>query len=191
MSKKKDEVLDEEVKEENIEEKDAEFEALPEEEADALIELKKMYDEKEKEAADFKDKYMRNLAEYDNFRKRSQKEKSDMFDKGIMETVNGFLDIMDNFDRALQGLNKDELDEKSKSFADGIEMIRKQFDKTLDTIGVSQIEAVGNEFDPTKHNAVQHCEDENAGDNIVVEEYQKGYMYNDKVIRYSMVKVAN
>lgn len=159
--------------------------------ADEISNIEKILEEKTLEAEANNEKYMRTLAEYDNFRKRTQKEKSDMYDKGIMDTVLGFLEIIDNFDRALNGIDTNTLDEKNKSLYDGITMIRKQFDKTLDNIGVKPIEAVGCEFDPNVHNAVTHAEDENFGENIVSEEFQKGYIYNDKVIRYSMVKVVN
>lgn len=145
-------------------------------------------DQKLKEA---NDKYVRLYAEFDNFRKRTQVEKCDMYDKGIIETVSSFLDVIDNFDRALQGFNKNEMDEKQKVLFDGIEMIRGQMDKALNKIGVTAIDAVGEEFNPNIHNAVMHVEDENLGENVVAEELQRGYMYNDKVVRHSMVKVAN
>lgn len=206
---KNDNVLNEEIQNQNIEEnnvlEDTNENNVETESNDAnevndnevkltneeILNIEKILEEKTLEAATNNEKYMRTLAEYDNFRKRTQKEKSDMYDKGIMDTVLGFLEIIDNFDRALSGIQVEELDEKNKSLYDGITMIRKQFDKTLDNIGVKPIEAVGCEFNPNVHNAVTHAEDENLGENMVAEEFQKGYIYNDKVIRYSMVKVVN
>ncbi|MCQ2978805.1 MAG: nucleotide exchange factor GrpE [Clostridia bacterium] len=158
---------------------------------DAMIELQDKVDKLTEESKANLDKYMRTLAEYDNFRKRTQKEKSDMYDKGIIDTVSNFLDVIDNFDRALNGINKNDIDEKTKTLFDGIEMIRSQMDKALNKIGVTAIEASGKEFDPNIHNAVMHVDDESLGENVVAEELQRGYMYNDKVVRHSMVKVAN
>lgn len=189
----KKEEINEETSNESSNEENAE-ETLEEENEEVKEAEEKTEDEltKAKEEAKLNyDKYLRVCAEYDNYQKRTQREKCDMYDKGIMETVGNFLDVIDNFDRALSGIKKDELDDKSKAVVDGIEMIRSQMDKALNKIGVTAIEAKDKEFDPRYHNAVMHVEDENIGENIIVEELQRGYMFNDKVVRCSMVKVAN
>ena len=134
------------------------------------------------------DRLQRSMAEFDNFRKRSEKEKSSMFDMGAKSIVEKILPVVDNFERALLAA-PDEGD--GKAYADGILMIYNQMIKTLEELGVKAIECVGQAFDPNLHNAVMHIEDENFGENEVVEELLKGYMYKDTVLRYSMVKVAN
>ncbi len=134
------------------------------------------------------DKYMRTFAEFDNFRKRSEKEKAAMFEVGAKSIIERMLPIVDNFERGLATLSEEE---KSQPFADGMDKVYKQLMKALEEAGVTPIEAVGKEFDPNLHNAVMHGEDENLGENIIAEEYQKGYMYRESVVRYSMVKVVN
>lgn len=134
------------------------------------------------------DKLIRNMAEFDNFRKRTEKEKQAMFDMGAKNVVDKLLPIIDNFER---GLKNSPVDGEAKMFFDGMDMIYKQLIKNLEEAGVSPIECIGKEFDPNFHNAVMHIEDENVGENIIIEELQKGYMYKDSVLRYSMVKVAN
>ena len=131
------------------------------------------------------DRLKRNMAEFDNFRKRTEKEKSSMYIIGAKDIVEKMLPVVDNFERGLAQAPEGD------SFADGMKMIYKQLITTLDELGVKPIEAVGKEFDPNFHNAVMHVEDEEAGENIVVEEFQKGYTYKDFVVRHSMVKVAN
>jgi len=128
------------------------------------------------------------MAEFDNFRKRTEKEKSSMFDMGVRSTVEKLLPIIDNFER---GLDKIPEDKDVKVFTDGMEMIHKQLLKNLEDLGVTYIDCVGKEFNPDFHNAVMHVEDENLGENIVADELQKGYMYKTSVVRHSMVKVAN
>ena len=125
------------------------------------------------------------MAEFDNFRKRTEKEKASMYIIGAREIVEKILPVVDNFERGLAQAPEED------AFAEGIRMIYKQLMTTLEELGVKQIEAVGKEFDPDFHNAVMHVEDEEAGENIVVEEFQKGYTYKDFVVRHSMVKVAN
>ena len=125
------------------------------------------------------------MAEFDNFRKRTEKEKSSMYIIGAKDIVEKMLPVVDYFERGLAQAPEGD------SFADGMKMIYKQLITTLDELGVKPIEAVGKEFDPNFHNAVMHVEDEEAGENIVVEEFQKGYTYKDFVVRHSMVKVAN
>ena len=134
------------------------------------------------------DKYMRTFAEFDNFRKRTEKEKAAMFEVGAKSIIEKILPIVDSFERGLATLSEEE---KSQPFADGMDKVYKQMVKALEEAGVTPIEAVGKEFDPNLHNAVMHGEDENLGENVVAEEYQKGYMYRESVVRYSMVKVVN
>lgn len=140
------------------------------------------------ELAEEKDKYARLIAEFDNFRKRNEKEKDQMYDFGAKVVVEKILPVIDNFERGLNALTDEE---KEGAFAKGMDKTYKQFMDILDSIGVKPIEAVGEQFDPEIHNAVMHVDDEQAGENIVVEEFQKGYMYKDKLVRPSMVKVAN
>ena len=134
---------------------------------------------------DLNDRVMRQMAEFENFRKRSDKEKSQMYDMGVKTTIEKILPVVDNFERGLDSASEDD------SFADGMKMIYKQLMTSLEDIGVKEIEAEGEEFNPDYHNAVMHVEDEELGENVVVEVLQKGYTYNDSVIRHAMVKVAN
>ncbi|MBR0147044.1 MAG: nucleotide exchange factor GrpE [Eubacterium sp.] len=134
-----------------------------------------------------KEKYTRLLADVDNMRARNEKENSKMFDYGASDTLEKLLPVIDNFERALASVSEEE----KTPFEQGIEMIYKQFMETLEKIGVKPMDPVGKEFDPNLHNAVIHVEDESVGENIVMEEMQKGYMYKDTVLRHSMVKVAN
>ena len=142
----------------------------------------------EEKLADLEDKRVRQLAEFENFRKRSEKEKSQMFEMGAKNVVEKMLPVIDNFERGLATLSDEE---KEQPFAQGMDKIYKQFVASLEELGVKAIEAEGNEFDPNFHNAVMHVEDEQYGENVVAEELQKGYMYRDSVVRHSMVKVAN
>ena len=146
---------------------------------------KKEKDKFEQQIEDLTDRLKRNMAEFDNFRKRTEKEKSSMYIIGAKDIVEKMLPVVDNFERGLAQAPEGD------SFADGMKMIYKQLISTLNDLGVQPIEAVGKEFDPNFHNAVMHVEDEEAGENIVVEEFQKGYTYKDFVVRHSMVKVAN
>ena len=134
-----------------------------------------------------KEKYMRLLADFDNMRARNEKENAKMFDYGASDTLEKLLPVIDNFERALEHVSE----EDKGPFEEGIEMIYKQMMETLEKIGVKPMDAVGKEFDPNLHNAVIHVEEEGAGENVVLEEMQKGYMYKDTVLRHSMVKVAN
>jgi molecular chaperone GrpE len=131
---------------------------------------------------------MRTMAEFDNYRKRSEKEKSQMFDLGVKHVIEKMLPIIDNFERGLGSVDEAN---KDNPIVQGFNMIYKQLMTTMDELGVKPIEALGKEFDPNFHNAVMHGEDENLGENIVAEEFQKGYMYNDIVVRHSMVRVVN
>lgn len=142
----------------------------------------------EEKLNEINDRYARLFAEFDNFRKRSDKEKTQRYDFGVKDTVEKILPVIDNFERGLAAVPEDRAED---SFVTGMQMIYKQLMKTLEDIGVKPIEAVGQEFNPDFHNAVMHVDDPEAGDNTIVEEFQKGYMYKDHVVRYSMVKVAN
>lgn len=143
---------------------------------------------KDQKIEELTDRLMRTMAEFDNYRKRSEKEKTQMYDLGVKSFIEKLLPIIDNFERGLGTLSDNE---KESGFAQGIEMIYRQLMTTLEEMGVKVIEAVGQPFDPNFHNAVMHGEDENYGENIVAEEFQKGYMYREYVVRHSMVKVVN
>ena len=149
---------------------------------------KKKKDKKDEQIEELQDRVRRQMAEFDNFRKRTEKEKSQMFDMGAKTIVEKVLPVIDNFERGLAAVPEDK---KEDAFVVGMDKIYKQFLTTLEEAGVKPIEAVGQEFDPNFHNAVMHVEDEELGENIVAEELQKGYMYRDAVVRHSMVKVAN
>lgn len=146
---------------------------------------KKKKDKSEQKVEELTDRLKRTMAEFDNFRKRTEKEKSSMYIIGAKEIVEKILPVVDNFERGLAQAPEDD------PFAEGMKMIYKQMMTAFDEMGVKPIEAVGKEFDPNLHNAVMHVEDESVGENIVVEEFQKGYTYKDFVVRHSMVKVAN
>lgn len=148
------------------------------------IELKKS----QEKVADLTDKYQRLMAEFENARKRTAKEQSRMYDVGAKEVLAKLLPVVDNFERGLDALSDGE---KEDAFAQGIEKIYQQLMAVFEEIGVKAMDAAGKEFDPEYHNAVMHVEDEELGENLVVEEFQKGYMYKDSVLRHSMVKVAN
>lgn len=134
------------------------------------------------------DQLQRQMAEFDNFRKRTEKEKSTMFDMGARSVIEKILPVVDNFERGLATVPEEEKDD---AFVSGMDKVYRQLQTELDALGVKPIEAVGQKFDPDRHNAVMHVDDEKAGENEVVEEFLKGYTYKDTVVRYSMVKVAN
>ena len=131
------------------------------------------------------DKYLRLLAEYDNYRKRSQKEKENAWTTAKADAVKEFLPVFDNLERALKQETADE------AYAKGVEMIMTQFNTTLEKLGVTEIPALGLTFDPNLHNAVMHVDDESLGENTVAEVFQTGFQIGDKIIRHAMVKVAN
>lgn len=149
---------------------------------------KKKKDKKDERIEELTDRLTRQMAEFDNFRKRTEKEKSQMYEIGAKDVIEKILPVVDNFER---GLGAAKEDEKEDPFVQGMEMVYKQLMTSLEAIGVKPIEAAGQEFNPDFHNAVMHVDDDEFGENIVVEELQKGYMYRDSVVRYSMVKVAN
>ena len=137
------------------------------------------------EYAALNDRYLRLCAEYDNFRKRSQKEKDNLYADIKAETLKQFLPVYDNLVRALDQSTEDE------AYRRGVEMIMTQFNTTMEKLGVTEIESLGQKFDPAFHNAVMHVEDAEKGENEIVEVFQKGFLMGDKVIRFAMVKVAN
>jgi molecular chaperone GrpE len=145
-------------------------------------------DKKDLKIEELNDKYMRTFAEFDNFRKRTEKEKAAMFEVGAKSIVEKILPIVDSFERGLATVTEEQ---KSEPFVEGMDKVYKQLMTTLSDAGVKPIEALNTEFNPDFHNAVMHIEDENVDENIIVEEFQKGYMYHDSVVRHSMVKVAN
>lgn len=146
----------------------------------------KKKDKRDQQIEELTDQLKRNMAEFDNFRKRTEKEKSAMYEIGAKDVIEKILPVIDNFERGLKAVP-----EGGDAFAEGMNMIYKQLLKTLEDLGVKPIEAVGQPFDPNFHNAVMHIEDENFGENVIAEEFQKGYLYRDSVVRHSMVKVAN
>ncbi len=170
-----------EVKEENTTEETVE---TVEENKEPTMEEK--LEEAQKQAKDNLDKYIRQLAEFENFRKRSNSEKTAMYSNGVRDTVEKLLPVIDNFERAVEAA-----DDKEDPMYKGVEMILKQFMEILENLGVKEIPSKGEPFDPNVHSAVMHVDDESCDENVVVEVFQKGYTLGDKVIRPSMVKVAN
>ena len=148
----------------------------------------KKKDKKDEKIEELTDKLTRQMAEFDNFRKRTEKEKSQMYEVGAKDIIEKILPVIDNFERGLDAVPEEK---KEDPFIQGMEKVYKQFMTVLESVEVKPIEALGNQFDPNFHNAVMHVEDENFGENEVAEEFQKGYMYRDSVVRHSMVKVAN
>lgn len=153
-----------------------------------LFGKKNKKDKKDEKIEELTDRLTRQMAEFDNFRKRTEKEKSQMYEIGAKDIIEKILPVVDNFERGLASMSEED---KVTPFAEGMEKIYKQLMTTLDGIGVKPIEAVGQEFNPDFHNAVMHEESDEVGENIITEEFQKGYMYRDSVVRHSMVKVAN
>jgi len=139
------------------------------------------------ECQTYMDRFQRIAAEFDNYKKRTAKEKERLYQEAICDTISKVLPVVDNLCRALKAIDTQD----NQSFREGVSMVAKQLDTVLSDIGVEKIEALGCEFDPNIHNAVMHTEDEKVGENTIVEELQCGYKYKDQVIRYSMVKVAN
>lgn len=145
-------------------------------------------DSKDVQIEELQDRLKRQMAEFDNFRKRTEKEKSSMYEIGARDIIEKILPVLDNFERGLAAVPEDA---KGSPFAEGVEKIYKQFVKTLEDAGVEAIEALGQQFDPNLHNAVMHIDDEQYGENEISQELLKGYKYRGTVIRYSMVQVAN
>ena len=156
--------------------------------AEETVDINNKKDQKDAVIEDLQDRLKRQMAEFDNYRKRTDKEKSAMFEMGASDVVKKLLPIVDNFERGFKSVTEEEL---QTPFAKGMDMVYKQTIKMLEDLQVQPIEAVGSEFNPEFHNAVMHVEDDSQGENIIVEEFEKGYTYRDVVIRHSMVKVAN
>ena len=186
----KDQEIDEATEGENTEEAaDAETDTPEaEKEKSSFFKKKEKKDKKDEKIEELSDRVRRQMAEFDNFRKRTEKEKTQMFETGAKSIVEKILPVVDNFERGLAAVTEEE---KGTPFVEGMEKIYKQMMTMLEEAGVKPIEAVGQEFDPNLHNAVMHIEDEEFGENIIAEEFQKGYTYRDSVVRHSMVKVAN
>ena len=191
-----EEVVEEAAEEtiEDVTEEEAETEAEEADDSEETKEKKKLFgrkpkkDPKDEKIEELTDRVTRQMAEFDNFRKRTEKEKAAMYEIGAKSVIEKLLPIVDNFERGFLTVAEED---KEDSFVKGMEMVYKQILTTFETIGVKPIEAVGQEFNPDLHNAVMHVDDETVGENIIVEEFQKGYTYHDAVVRYSMVKVAN
>ncbi len=193
----KEEMMEEELTEESAEattealeeaeEEKEQTESAPEEKK-GFFKKKEKKDKKDEQIAELTDKVKRQLAEFENFRNRTEKEKSQMYMVGAKDVIEKLLPVVDSFERGIKSIKEEE---KDNPVASGMEMIYKQLMSALTELGVTPIEAIGKEFDPNFHNAVMHVDDEELGENIIVEELQKGYQYKDVVLRYSMVKVAN
>lgn len=186
-TKKTDDSQDKEeaAKETSVESEEAESEDKGDSSEDKKSSKKDKKNKAQEIIDELNDKVMRQMAEFENFRKRSDKEKTQMYDMGAKSILEKILPVVDNFERGLDAAADGD------SFADGMKMIYKQLMTSLEEAGVKEIEAEGEEFNPDYHNAVMHVEDEELGENVVVEVLQKGYMYNDTVLRHAMVKVAN
>lgn len=150
--------------------------------------LKVKLDEEHRKSDEYLNILQRTKAEFDNYKKRTAKEKDSIYSDAVSDTVSNMLDVLDNLERAIEACKGSV---ESGKLIEGVEMVFKQFKDTIEKMGVHAIKAVGEKFNPELHNAVMHIEDENAGENEIIEEFQKGYKMGDKVIRHSMVKVAN
>lgn len=173
---------------ENIEEKEADKKDSEDKKEEKKDDLKDQIEAKDAEIADWKDKYQRLMAEFENARKRMSKESTQRYDMGAMGVLEKLLPVIDNFERGLESVTDDE---KDSAFVQGIQQIYKQLMAVMEDLGVTPMDAEGKEFDANLHNAVMHVEDEELGENVIAEEFQKGYTYRDSVVRHSMVKVAN
>ncbi len=184
------EEINDAAEEETVEEAEEAAAEEPEagKEKGSFFKKKEKKDKKDEKIEELTDRVRRQMAEFDNFRKRTEKEKTQMFETGAKSIVEKILPVVDNFERGLAAVTEEE---KGSPFVEGMEKIYKQMMTMLEEAGVKPIEAVGQEFDPNLHNAVMHIEDEELGENIIAEEFQKGYTYRDSVVRHSMVKVAN
>ena len=161
---------------------------LPPDDGPTSVFIKGEHDKKDEKIKELNDRLLRNLAEFENFRKRTDKEKSQMFEMGAKSIIEKILPAIDSFELGMAAMSEED---RASGVGQGMEKIYKQLMTILEGAGVKQIEALGKEFDPNLHNAVMHEENEEFGENTVSQELQKGYMYNDSVIRHSMVKVAN
>ena len=195
LEKELDEAVEETVEAEEVTEETSEDEAAEETATEESDDKKGFFgkkkdkkDKKDLKIEELEDKVKRQLAEFENFRNRTEKEKSRMYEFGARDVIEKMLPVVDNFERGLAAIPEEE---KGGPVASGMEMIYKQIMTTLEGLGVQPIEALNKPFDPDFHNAVMHVEDDEVEESTVVEEFQKGYIYKEHVIRYSMVKVAN
>ena len=173
---------------EPVENEDGNEEDNESEDDEVKLKKKSKKDKKDEKIEELSDRLVRSMAEFDNYRKRTDKEKAMMFEIGAKSIVEKILPVIDNLERGFLAISEEE---KQTPFAQGIDKIYKQLLASLEEAGVKPIEAVGQEFNTDYHNAVMHIEDDSLGENVVAEEFQKGYMYKDSVVRHSMVKVAN
>lgn len=197
MAENEKELQEEAVETEEIIEEAVEVEETAEEVSEEAAEEatekkslfgKKKKDKKDEQIEELTDRLKRQMAEFDNFRKRTEKEKTQMYEIGAKSVIEKILPVIDNFERGFATVTEEG---KADPFVEGMDKVYKQMMTTLNEIGVTPIEALGEEFNPDFHNAVMHVEDEEAGENVIVEEFQKGYLYKETVVRHSMVKVAN
>lgn len=197
MAENEKELQEEAVETEEIIEEAVEVEETAEEVSEEAAEEatekkslfgKKKKDKKDEQIEELTDRLKRQMAEFDNFRKRTEKEKTQMYEIGAKSVIEKILPVIDNFERGFATVTEEG---KADPFVEGMDKVYKQMMTTLNEIGVAPIEALGEEFNPDFHNAVMHVEDEEAGENVIVEEFQKGYLYKETVVRHSMVKVAN
>ena len=188
MEENKNQEVVEETVDETVESEAQAEEVVEEPTKEKPKKSKKKKDERDEKIEELSDKLLRQMAEFDNFRKRTEKENSAMYEIGAKDIIEKLLPVVDNFERGFTTVAEED---KEDAFVTGMEMVYKQLMTMLEGVGVKPIEAVGQEFNPDLHNAVMHVEDETVGENIIVEEFQKGYTYRDSVVRYSMVKVAN
>ncbi len=191
--KKKEKKQENPAAEEALEKTSAEEQPAEETEEEADEKVKEASDGKlselEKKLSESEDRYKRLYAEFDNYQKRTAKEKDARYADAVIDTVEAFLQVEDNLERAMSAQAESE---DAKKILEGVALVQKQMKDTLAKLKVTEIKAVGEEFDPNLHNAVMHVEDDSVTDNTVVEEFLKGYIYNnDRVVRHSMVKVAN
>ena len=181
-----EEAAKEEAAEETVEE--VSEETVQEGEEKKSLFGKKKKDKKDEQIEELTDKLKRQMAEFDNYRKRTEKEKRQMYEIGAKSIIEKILPVIDNFERGFASVTEED---KANPFVEGMDKVYKQMMTVLGEMGVTPIEALGEEFNPDFHNAVMHVEDEEAGENVIVEEFQKGYLYKETVVRHSMVKVAN
>lgn len=187
---KKDDLIDDASKEVIDETVDEAVDAVSEEaEAEVIDKTEEKANEAEKKAAEYLDKYQRLMAEFYNFRERTVKEKAGMYNDGAKDTIEKLLPVLDNLERAVAAQQGKE--SENDSFLKGVEMILKNFKEILKSMGVEEIPAVGEKFDSDVHAAVSHIDDDKYGENEITVEMLKGYKYKDKVLRHSMVQVAN
>lgn len=180
--------VNEENPEINEESDDTEVDTSSLSSSEELNDLQLKLDEKSKKCEEYFAMLQRTTAEFDNYKKRTAKEKESLYSDAVSDVVSAFLPVLDNIERAVQATDSNSEPEKLK---EGVELIFRQFKDIMSKLGVEEIEAVGNNFDPKLHNAVMHISDDSMSENVVVEEFQKGYIYKERVIRHSMVKVAN